>query len=182
MVDLGAYTGDNIIDYLNLYGEHSYKKIYAYDITEETFKQLQNNLKFYPHISCRKKAVLDVNENVCFSENVIDASANMIKENGTTVVEAVTLDQDIQERITILKMDIEGSEQRALKGAVKHIKEDMPTLLLSVYHSFEDLWKIPAMIEEMKPGYQFYLRSHGGSIFPTEVTLIALYDKKKTDE
>ncbi len=181
LVDLGAYTGDNILDYLDLYGSESYQKIYAYDITDETFKQLKKNLAFYPNIICKKKAVLDENKMVSFKESNVDASANMIEEEGTNKIEAVTLDHDIQEPISMLKMDIEGSEQRALIGARKHIKNDAPKLLLSVYHSFEDLWKIPKMIEEMKPGYHFYLRSHGGYIFPTEITLLAIYDKK-TDE
>lgn len=177
-VDLGAYTGDTILDYLNLYGETSYKKIYGYEITEETFSTLQKNVAFYPNIILRKKAVIDETKTVYFEESNVDASANTIQESGTRMVEGVTLDQDIKEKITMLKMDIEGSEQQALIGATKHIKEDHPKLFLSVYHSFEDLWKIPRMIKEIEPDYQFYLRSHGGSIFPTEVTLIGIYQPK----
>jgi len=32
------------------------------------------------------------------------------------------------------------------------------------------------MIEEICPGYKFYLRNNGGGIFPTEITLIGIYD------
>ena len=30
------------------------------------------------------------------------------------------------------------------------------------------------MIKEIDPTYKFYLRYHGGNVYPTEITLIAL--------
>lgn len=177
-VDLGAYTGDTILDYLNVYGVDSYKKIYGYEITEETFQKLQKNLRFYPNIILKNNAVIDQNQTVFIEPSTVDASANTVRDYGATKIEAVTLDEDIKEPITMLKMDIEGSEQKAIIGAINHIKKDTPNLFLSVYHSFEDMWKIPHMIDEIKPGYQFYLRTHGNNIFATEVTLIAIYPKK----
>lgn len=174
-VDLGAYIGDTILDYIDQYGENSYKRIYGYEITEETFTTLQKNLLFYPNIILKKNAVLDETRDIYLNESCVDASANKLDENGTKIIEGVTLDQDIKEKITMLKMDIEGSEQKAIRGATKHIKEDKPKLLLSVYHSFEDLWKIPRMIKKIEPKYKFYLRNHGDSVFPTEITLIGIY-------
>ena len=86
----------------------------------------------------------------------------------------VTLDEDIGEKLTMIKADIEGFEQEALLGAINHIKNDHPKLLISVYHKNEDLWKIPKMIKEIDPAYKFYLRYHGGNVYPTEITLIAI--------
>ena len=156
----------------------SYKKIYGYEITEETFQKLQKNLRFYPNIILKNNAVIDQSQTVFIEPSTVDASANTVRDYGATKIEAITLDEDIKEPITMLKMDIEGSEQKAILGAINHIKKDTPNLFLSVYHSFEDMWKIPHMIDEIKPGYQFYLRTHGNNIFATEVTLIAIYPKK----
>lgn len=178
LVDLGAYTGDTILDYLNVYGINSYKKIYGYEITPETFQTLQKNLRFYPNIVLKNNAITDQKQTVFIDPSTVDASANTVCEYGTTKIESVTLDEDIKEPITMLKMDIEGSEQQAIIGAINHIKQDTPKLFLSVYHSFEDLWKIPRMIDEIKPGYQFYLRTYGNNIFATEVTLIAIYPQQ----
>lgn len=175
MVDLGAYIGDTVYHYLDTYGKDCYKKIYCYEITDESFNYLEINTKKYPNIICRKKAVSDSNEKLYIDESSVDSSANTLKETGDVFVEAVTIDEDIKEPITLIKMDIEGFEQKALKGCIKHIKEDHPKLLLSVYHNHEDIWKIPRMIEEITPGYEFYLRNHGGPIFPTEITLLAIY-------
>lgn len=62
-------------------------------------------------------------------------------------------------------MDIEGSEQKAIIGAKKHIQNEHPKLLISVYHNHEDLWKIPKMINEITPNYNFYLRYYENNIF-----------------
>ncbi len=75
-------------------------------------------------------------------------------------------------------MDIEGAEYKALEGCREHIKKDTPTLLISIYHGFNDLIKIPKLINSINKNYNFYLRYYGGNIFPTEIVLIA---KKKKE-
>lgn len=174
VVDLGAYIGDTVLSYLDIYGEECYKKIYCYEITEETFHFLKSNLEKYPNIECYKKAVGNRCETLFISESNVDASANTVEDRGDNSIEAVTIDEDVKEPITLIKMDIEGFEQKALLGCTNHIKKENPKLLISVYHNHEDIWKIPRMIEEMNPNYDFYLRNHGGPIFPTEITLLAI--------
>lgn len=178
-VDLGVYNGDTIIDFIRTYGKNSYKTIYGYEITKEVFEKAKNRLSYYNNIILKNKAILDEEKIVYLSENESDSSANSIGKNGDKTISSTTLDNDIKEKVTIIKMDIKGSEQKALLGCKKHIINDHPKLLLSVYHNNEDIWKIPKMIEEICPGYNFYLRSHGGSIYPTEITLIAIYDDLK---
>ena len=172
-VDLGAYTGDSTISFLRNYGD-SYKKIYAYEITPETYQILVSNLKDYPNVVCYLKGVGDTRSSLSVVNSSADASANtvFVSDNGT--IPMVTLDEDIGEKLTMIKADIEGFEQEALLGAINHIKNDHPKLLISVYHKNEDLWKIPKMIKEIDPTYKCYLRYHGGNVYPTEITLIAL--------
>ena len=175
LVDLGAYTGDTALDFIRSY-HGIYKKIYCYEITEESVLELKKNLANYQNIIFQKKAASDKEEVLFLSSSSVDASANSLMTTGEKEIISTTIDQDILEKVTMIKMDIEGFEQKALQGCRRHIIEEHPTLLLSVYHNFEDIWKIPKMIAEMTDGYQFYLRYHGGNIFPTEVTLIAIYN------
>lgn len=181
VVDLGAYTGDTIDEYIETYGENSYQKIYAYEITPNIVAHLKEKFASKENIICKHKAISNSNKIVYIENNSTDASANTIQlnENGTQPIESVTLDEDIKENITLIKMDIEGSEQQAIEGAKEHIKKTHPKLLLSVYHNNEDLYKIPQMINDIEPGYQFYLRNHGGPIYPTEIVLIAIYPEIK---
>jgi len=51
-------------------------------------------------------------------------------------------------------MDIEGSEQNALKGAAKTLKEFKPKLSVAVYHKKDDFDIIPALIRQIRPDYQ----------------------------
>lgn len=174
VVDLGAYIGDTILTYLDTYGEGCYKKIYCYEITDEVFQFLKSNLERYPNIECHKKAVGDKCETSFINESSVDASANTVSGKGKQAIQTVTIDEDIKESITLIKMDIEGFEQKALLGCKEHIRKEQPKLLISVYHNHEDIWKIPRMIDEMNVNYDFYLRNHGGPIFPTEITLLAI--------
>ncbi len=173
-VDIGSYTGDTIIDYFNNYGSNNYKKIYCYEITKKIYTMLENNLKYYKNIILRNKAVSDKNETLFLKENKCDNSANCLSEMGNQIIEAVTLDSDIKEKISLLKMDIEGYEFKALNGSINHIKNDKPKLLISVYHNHEDIWKIPLFIKKINPNYNLYLRYYGNNIFPTEIVLIAI--------
>lgn len=178
-VDIGAYTGDTILDFVNSFTTNSYKKIYAYEITEDTINKLKENTKHLDNIIINKKAIMDKEELFYITESKVDASANTISNNGNIEIESTTLDKDIKEKITMIKMDIEGSEEKALIGAKKHIINDQPKLLISIYHNHEDLYKIPKMIEKFTPDtYNYYIRYYGGNIFPTEIVLIAIPKNK----
>ena len=171
-IDVGAYTGDTILNYINTYGV--YKKIYAYEITESSIKTMQNNLKDFNNIFIRKKALSDINGEFYINNNNISASANTITNVGSEMVKSVTLDDDVKEKVSLIKMDIEGSEEKALYGAINHIKNDTPKLLISVYHNHDDLWKIPKLINTINDNYKYYLRYFGNRYYPTEIVLIAI--------
>ena len=173
-VDLGAYTGDTVLSYLRNYGEDCYRRIYCYEITPSTFQTLCENLRPYRDVECRLKGIGDAEGRMALTGNEVSASANTLTPGADGSVEVTTLDLDIQEPVTLIKTDVEGFEQRALRGAARHIQNDHPKLLFSVYHNNEDLWKIPRMIHELSPEYTFHLRYNSSPIYPTEITLIAL--------
>ena len=173
-VDVGAYIGDTVQDFIQSYGVESYNKIYCYEITKNIFETLQTNLSDYTNIEYRNKAVSNTSSYVKVDENDFSASANktVLSEDGQ--VEAVKLDDDIDEKITLIKMDIEGGEQDAIRGAIRHITQDLPKMFISVYHNNVDLIEIPKMISNITPDYKFHLRYYGGCVYPTEIVLVCL--------
>ena len=171
-VDIGAYTGDTILDYINTYRE--YKSIYAYEITPSSIDYIKQNLSIYPNIYIRNNAVLDKEETLYIKNNLVSASANTLDDSGELQVHGVTIDDDVLEKVTMIKMDIEGSELKALKGCVNHIKNDTPKLLISVYHKHGDIIDIPKFIYNINPNYKFYLRYFGNKYYPTETVLLAI--------
>ena len=70
-------------------------------------------------------------------------------------------------RLSLLKMDIEGAEKETLIGSSNIIKSNNPLLAISVYHKPEDLWEIALIISKMSNCYEFYLRVYGQQTFDT---------------
>lgn len=174
IVNLGAYTGDTILSYIKNYGEDCYQKIYCYEITPQTFGYLKENLRSFRGIDLRLKGIGDRPESMFIRENSTSSSANTLGGDSGEEIGVTTLDDDIKEPVSLIIADIEGFEQKAILGARKHILQDHPKLLISVYHNNEDLWKIPRMIHDISPDYQFYLRYKSSPIYPTEITLLAV--------
>lgn len=172
LVDVGAYVGDSALDFILSYGEN-YKKIYCYEITEKMIEIMKDNLKNYKNIVFLNKAVKDRKGSVYVDEKG-DISSNQTSSIGERPVECVTLDNDVREKIGLIKMDIEGDELKALKGAREHIRKDSPKLLISLYHKNEHYFQIPKYINSLNKNYKFYLRYYGGELYPTEVVLFAI--------
>lgn len=175
LVDLGAYVGDSIKNYIDVYGQ-GYKKIYAYEISNESYLSLCANISIdgFHDVEARRKGAGAKKSFMYVGNNEDDASANKLASNGddTQKVEIVRIDDDVEEIPTFIKMDIEGAEQDALKGCENIIRKHHPKLAICIYHGYEDIWKIPSMIYEMNPNYKFYIRHNGGNLVPTEFVLL----------
>ena len=172
--DIGSYTGDTVLDFIKCYGENSYKKIYCYEITTDIIPTLKNNLKNYKNIEIKSLAVSNKSKTLYIDENSTSNSANKTKNKGKIKIEAKSLDEDVKEKISLIKMDIEGDEELALMGAKKHIQNDTPKLLISLYHNNNHYFKLPKLIYSYNKNYKFYLRNYGGNLYPTEIVLFAI--------
>lgn len=57
-----------------------------------------------------------------------------------------------------IKLDIEGAEFPAIRGAIKTIERCHPILLICTYHRPEDLFEMPRWIQQHFPFYKFIFR------------------------
>lgn len=177
-VDCGAYTGDTIIQYVS-FTDRKYKKIYAFEPDSGLMEELRKN------IGCPDNIEI-INKGVWKEENIlefnIDGEKTRIDDGiGNAMLPVTTIDMTVQpeEKITFIKMDIEGSELEALEGAAKTISRYMPKLAICCYHKREDIFTLFSYIsnfenKEMK--YNIYLRHHSNSAY--ETVLYALPIKK----
>lgn len=176
-VDIGAYIGDTMVDYVRTFGDTCYKRIYCYEITPANLEYIHKNIALFHlnNVVVREKGASD-RAGVLYLDPPGDGASSVTKlgESGRIEVPTVAIDDDIDEPVTFIKMDIEGAEEQALAGCRKKIAENHPKLALSVYHNHKDLWKLARMIDEYEPGYRFYLRYHGYALLPTEYLLYAL--------
>ncbi|QIK38192.1 FkbM family methyltransferase [Caldichromatium japonicum] len=61
-------------------------------------------------------------------------------------------------RPVLIKLDIEGLEFEALRGAVETLRRYRPALIVSVYHHPKDFFEIKPWLEALDLGYYFALR------------------------
>lgn len=172
LVDLGAYIGDSALQFIDTYGK--YKKIYAYEITPDTCVELKKNLSGYPNVIVKQKGA-GKQSGIMYVNSDEKSAANKLVEDGNVPVEVVSLDEDITENISIIKIDIEGAEKDALLGARKHIENEKPRLLISSYHIPDDIFDIPKLINSIRDDYKFYMRFNGhNGIWPCDYVLFAV--------
>jgi FkbM family methyltransferase len=62
--------------------------------------------------------------------------------------------------VTFIKMDIEGAEADALRGAERLLRGRRPVVAVSAYHHQADLWQLPALLAAVTEDYRLYLRAH----------------------
>ena len=86
--------------------------------------------------------------------------SRIVGKQSDSSVEVVSLDSYIKDKVTFLKLDIEGAEMEALKGARYIIKTQKPKLAICVYHKKEDITEIPMYIKHLVPEYKLYLRHY----------------------
>ena len=72
-----------------------------------------------------------------------------------------------REQPSFLKLDVEGFEESALRGAINLITRHQPVLAVSAYHYPADLWKIPNLIHELNPDYCLLMRHYTREIDDT---------------
>jgi hypothetical protein len=88
-------------------------------------------------------------------------SASSVVEHGDVHVKLVALDEVLPTfRPTYIKLDIEGSELSALRGAAGMIQRHQPSMAVCIYHCPADLWEIPLYLHELLPSHRICLRYH----------------------
>lgn len=158
-VDCGAYVGDTIDSFRKYMG--GYKKIIAFEPDKYNCHKIKEYLEKenISNVQVVNAAVGNENKEVTFN-NLGTAGSSVIQDEGIEKIQQVRLDDAIQEPITFLKMDIEGFELDALKGAENTIKTHKPRLAICVYHKAEDPIRIVEYLKKIVPEYKFYMRHY----------------------
>lgn len=185
-VDCGAYIGDTMQIFLQN-NQERFTDYFAIEPDAENGKRLLQSIKDREYkekvhlIAAALAAQEGVAEFLSFGTSYSnieqcpsggrDCSDKIEKTNNNVhplkrvKVNVKPLDDIVEDhRISFIKMDIEGFELKALKGAKKTIIKNQPVLAICLYHHAEDMWEIPLYIKSLCDEYTFYFRNYMGII------------------
>ncbi|MGN0687533.1 MAG: FkbM family methyltransferase [Oscillospiraceae bacterium] len=162
-VDLGAYNGDTLVEFLN---ETSMKfsKLYAMEPDHKNYTKLKRRLymigsgllEAYNCGAWDSETTLQFSLRAGRSSKVADGASKRCRE-----VRMMSVDHMLQgQAATIIKYDVEGCEEKAINGTKETIAKYRPRLNVALYHRNEDMFALPLLISSLNKRYKFYLRHH----------------------
>lgn len=158
IVDCGACNGDTTkLFYENIPG----CKVIALEPSEDNFELLQKLA--LPGLKCIKAGAWSEDTTLSFSGR---GTTGTIDASGNTKIDVRALDHLPEcQSATYIKMDIEGAEMEALKGAEKIISTPRggggrPKLAICIYHKPQDFFEIPLYIKKLNPDYKLFVHQH----------------------
>lgn len=159
-VDLGAYNGDTITEFLELV-DGKYKEIIAVEPDRKNYQKLSAYIeeKGLSHVNGVERAVWSEETEMTFSDSG-GRQASLLTGNKRTVQ---TIDVDTllgNKCASYIKMDVEGTELEALRGGAGQISQNTPKLFVAAYHHDRDLFVLPLFLWQLVPDYKIYLRKH----------------------
>lgn len=162
-IDCGAFDGISLRTFLQE-TKHSFQGYYGFEPDESNFQKLSDYVAGLPK-ECRRKIKLSKAGVYSHDQGVnlysLHGPGSFVADIGKDRIKTVTIDEALgEERATYIKMNIEGSEIEALKGAEQTIRRDKPQLAIAGYHKTWDFWEIPLMIKDYREDYELYLRSY----------------------
>ena len=162
LFDCGAFDGDSIRQFLARRAETGDPRIVAFEPDAGSFARLGDFVGSLPkersqRIRIEPYALAERDGDVPFA--ALGSVQSGIDETGDNKVRAIALDS-LDAAPTLIKMDVEGFELAALKGAARTIARHMPVLAISLYHHAADLWTIPSYLKAMTPDYRLFLRRY----------------------
>lgn len=155
-IDCGAYTGDTIR--LMMKNGYAFEAIAAFEPDLTVFNKLVSLIKDKPCIAfpC---GVGSENKQYNFEKSV--SGGSHVSPSGKDSILIVRLDDALPNfKPNFIKMDVEGAERDALKGAGHILRACRPHMAIAIYHKSDDLWMIIDYLTELNLDYKFYIRSH----------------------
>lgn len=179
VMDCGGCWGDTALYFANRVGASG--RVFTFEFLAAHLEILRKNLELNPTLAARVEIVeralweesnvkLNYFDNGPGTSVALDASSKSTGSAMTLSIDDFVTGKELP-RVDFIKMDIEGAELSALRGAVHSLTQFRPKLAICVYHRFEDIFEIPDYLASLDLGYRFYLRHF--SIHAEETVLFA---------
>lgn len=164
VIDGGACWGDTALYFAERVGAQG--RVYSFELSAANVAVMEANLGLNPALADRVEIVREAlwdatGEVVSYSELGRITAPGLVTAEGAADAATVALDDFVEERgiarIDFVKLDVEGAELRALRGAERTLRAFRPALAVAAYHRDGDLVEIPAFLEGLDLGYELFL-------------------------
>jgi FkbM family methyltransferase len=166
IIDCGAFNGDTIAALAHV--GYTFDAIAAFEPDPANFLPLAVRASRHGAAFCFPCGVAESTRQVRFQSG--SGMGSHEAADGNVTIQCVAIDQALSGfRPTHVKMDIEGAEIDALKGAQRTIAAHRPSLAIALYHQPEHLWEIPLLIDSWGLGYRYEIRGHAYNSYDTDL-------------
>lgn len=173
-VDCGCFDGSTAFRFAGWSGQLGYQKIWSFEPDKNSYVLCKKALSVLGKCNVYPYGISNRNGTALFYGNGKEDSKIVTNDSSQNAIEiqTITLDSFLEnEKVSFIKMDIEGAEYKALEGAARIIAEQKPRLAISIYHRNEDVFLIPQLLLELRKDYKFYVRHY--SLVTNETVLYA---------
>ena len=154
-VDIGAYRGDSVDRFLSFAGKYS--SITALEPDGKNYEKLAEHVRGLENVRALRLFASDSSGTVSFASGTGRGSSAGKGED----CKSASLDELCGgERVSFIKIDAEGSEERIIAGCRRSIERWRPKIKTAVYHRADDIWRIPDAVRAIRDDYSMYLRHY----------------------
>ncbi|MFM8376059.1 MAG: FkbM family methyltransferase [Phenylobacterium sp.] len=155
-VDAGGFDGDTAEAFRR--HDPGYRAIHLFEPSPANMEKARKRLAGLRDVQFHTVGLSDVAGELSFDPDAGSASA--IGGPGGQRIPVAPLDACLEGPVSLIKMDLEGWETRALEGARRLISEGRPKLALAVYHRASDFRDIARFALSMHADYRVHLRHY----------------------
>ena len=169
VIDCGAFDGDTVEKIRDATADN-FQGIIAFEPDPENFSALQRKYSHDNRIRLHRLGISNRSTVLCFAAaqgSFSHAQMGTAPDSRGNSINVIALDSFLQQSPSTVKIDIEGAELEALEGARETIRRHRPKLTIAAYHRPLHLAEIMDAIDQIVPGYSFYLRHHGDFFLET---------------
>ena len=157
-LDCGAFDGKDTLEFLKRFGKEAEAWVFEPDSTQMRIckREIQSEGYGEDRIHYYEVGVSDQNENVRFS--VEKGGLSRVSVNGTNSIACGIIDDIVGDDVVgMIKMDVEGYEEKAIMGAQNIISKQKPLMAIAIYHKRLDIIYLPKIILGINRNYRFAL-------------------------
>ena len=188
IIDAGAFFGDSSLPFTRL----TKGMVHAFEPDKRIFAVLEENIKLNgcSAISAINAGLGEKQESLFLEQGEDPSSGHLSRTASNPAFYKVlteTVDSYAEKKgldIGFIKADIEGGERQMLKGAHRTIKRCHPLMLISIYHNYNDFFRLKPWLEKKYPEYEYHILFSkrnllNASSFIAEASLAAIPAKEK---